>query len=190
VTRARGFGVVELLVGTMLALVVLGALVGAVGTGARVLAAAGARGEAEDALEIALEAFAFDVRRAGYDPAAAGVAPLVDGAPDRVTFAADLDGDGTLDGTSEEATGWACGGTPLRLSRIVGHQSLPLVEGLTRCGFTYVDADGRALAAPAGGLVPTDRTRVRAVGIALTALPTGLRGPSARSGAVAFRTPP
>lgn len=186
----RGMTVVELLVGTMLALVVLGALAGAVGTGARVLAAAGARGEAEDTLEMALEALTFDLRRAGYDPAAAGLAPLTDAAADRVGSVADLDGDGAIDATSEETTGYTCAGSPLRLSRLVGRQSLPLADGLTQCAFTYLDADGRTIAVPAAGLAPADRARVRAVALAVSARPTGLHAPSARTIAIAVRTPP
>ena len=68
----RGTGLAELLVGTALGLVVLSLLTFAVATGSRLLAACGARGEAEDTAHLALEAFAFDARRAGYDPAAAG----------------------------------------------------------------------------------------------------------------------
>ncbi|HZP42899.1 MAG TPA: hypothetical protein VFD84_15510 [Candidatus Binatia bacterium] len=185
-----GLGIVELLVGTALALVVLGALAGAVGTGARVLAAAGARGEVEDALQAALESFAFDLRRAGFDPAAAGIPALADAAADRLTTVADLDGDGVVDGTSEETTGWVCGGSPPRLSRIVGRQSLPLVDGLGRCELSYLDAAGSAVAVPAAGLGAADRARVRAVGIALEARAPGLRTPSARRVAVALRTAP
>jgi len=71
--HARATSLVELLVGTALALVVLSALTAAVGTGARLLLACGARGEAEDTAQLALEALTFDVRRAGWDPAASGL---------------------------------------------------------------------------------------------------------------------
>src|SRR3989442_11596641 len=71
--RTRGIGVVELLVATALGMLAMTALTAAVATGARLLVAAGARGEAEDTAQLAVEAFVFDVRRAGYDPQAARV---------------------------------------------------------------------------------------------------------------------
>ena len=99
--RARGTSLVELLVGTGLALLVFSALTAAVGTGARLLIACGARGEAEDTAQLALEAFTFDVRRAGWDPAASGLVAVREADTDRLVLAADLDGDGAVDGASE-----------------------------------------------------------------------------------------
>src|SRR4030095_7100626 len=71
--RVRGTTLVELIVGTGLGLLVLGACVGALAGAGRLLAAVGGRAEAEDTAQLAVEAFRFDVRRAGFDPAAAGV---------------------------------------------------------------------------------------------------------------------
>src|SRR5689334_1490214 len=120
--RARGTGLVDLLVGTALALAVLSVLTAAVGTGARVLVAGGARGEAEDTAQLAVEAFTFDARRAGWDPRAVGIAPLVEATPSRVTFTADLDANGAVDASSEEKTAHVCTAGVGRLSRIIGRQ--------------------------------------------------------------------
>ena len=69
-------------------LLVLGACVaGAVGGAARVTPAIGARAEAEDTAQLAVEAFRFDVRRAGFDPAAVR-RRAVDGGADRPARAA------------------------------------------------------------------------------------------------------
>ena len=186
----RGSGLLELLVGTALGLGVIGALTGAVGTGGRLLVAAGARGEAEDTVQLAVEAFDFDARRAGYDPGAAGIAAVVEARADRVTFTADLDGDGAVDPESEETASYACLVGARRLSRIIGRQSLPLADGVTACALRYLDAAGAAMPIPAGGLAAAERARVRAVALDLTLLPAGLGGRTARSAVVALRTAP
>jgi Tfp pilus assembly protein PilW len=184
----RGAGLVELLVGTALGLVVLSMLTATVASGARLLIATGARGEAEDTAQLAVEAFTFDARRAGWDPAASGVGALPDARPDRVTFAADLDGDGALDAASEEVVAWVCAPAAARLSRVVGRQSLPLADGVTACGFRYLDASGAPIPAPAAGLDPGARTAVRAVALDVTLLPSGLRGRSTRTVLIALRS--
>jgi len=185
--RTRGTGLVDLLVGTALALAVLSVLTAAVGTGARVLVAGGARGEAEDTAQLAVEAFTFDARRAGWDPRAVGIAPLVEATPSRVTFTADLDANGAVDASSEEKTAHVCTAGVGRLSRIIGRQSLPLADGLSRCAFRYLDATGTAIAVPAAGLSPTALAGVRAVALDLTLLPSGLRGRADRTVLVALR---
>jgi hypothetical protein len=184
----RGSGIVELLVGTALALVVLGSLAGAVGTGARLLGTAGARGEGEDTVALAVDAFTFDVRRAGFDPAATGVPALSLAAGDRLAVAADLDTDGTVDPASEETIAYACAAG--RLSRIVGQQSMPLADGVLRCALSYLDAAGAELAVPPGGLAGPERERVRAVVLDVALRPPGLHGPTVRRALVALRSTP
>jgi len=186
--RSQGTSIVELLVGTLLGLLVLAALTAAVAVGGRLVAAAGARGEAEDTAQLAVEAFTFDARRAGYDPSSAGIEPVVQALADTVTFGADLDGDGVVDGTSEEQTAYACSVSNRRLSRIVGRQSLPVADGVSRCGFRFVDGAGTAIAVPAAGLAAADRARVRALALDLTLVPTALHGPTARTVLVALRS--
>jgi Tfp pilus assembly protein PilW len=187
-TPERGLGVVELLVGVALSFVSLAALTATVATGGRLLATAGARGEAEDTAQLALEAFAFDVRRAGFDPAGITVAPLSEARADRLTLDADLDGDGAVDVDSEERTAYVCATGPARLSRLIGRQSLPLADGLTACGFRYLDGSGAELPVAAGPLAAADRARVRAVAIDLALRPTTLRTSTVRTLAVALRT--
>jgi len=185
--HARATSLVELLVGTALALVVLSALTAAVGTGARLLLACGARGEAEDTAQLALEALTFDVRRAGWDPAAVAVR---EADADRLVLAADLDGDGAVDDTSEETTAYVCLASARRLSRLVGRQSMPLADGVTGCGFRYLDRDGAPMAIPAGGLGAAARARIAAVALDLVLLPKGLAGRAERSILIALRTAP
>jgi Tfp pilus assembly protein PilW len=188
--RRRGTGVVELLVGTALGLVVLSMLTATVAGGARLLVAAGARGEAEDTAQLAVEAFTFDARRAGWDPAAVGFAPVTDAQAARVAFAADIDGDGAVDPASEETAAYVCSAGARRLSRVIGRQSLPLADGVTACGFRYLDATGAPIAIPPAGLDAASRAAVRAVALDVTLLPTGLRGRSQRTVVVALRSIP
>ena len=186
--RSQGTSIVELLVGTLLGLLVLAALTAAVAVGGRLVAAAGARGEAEDTAQLAVEAFTFDARRAGYDPSSAGIEPVVQALADTVTFGADLDGDGVVDGTSEEQTAYACSTANQRLSRLVGRQSLPLADGVRTCGFRYVDGGGATLAVPAAGLGAADRALIRALALDLTLVPAALRGPTSRTILIALRS--
>jgi Tfp pilus assembly protein PilW len=188
VRTSRGTGLVELLVGMALALVVLSALTAAFAAGGRLLVACGARGEAEDTAQLAVEAFTFDARRAGYDPAAAGIASITEASADHVTFTADLDGDGVVDANSEETTTHLCVPTGARLSRVIGQQSMPLADRVTSCGFRYLDAEGAPITVLAGGLDAAGRSRVRAVALDLVLLPMGLAGPAERGLLVALRS--
>jgi Tfp pilus assembly protein PilW len=94
--HVKGTTLLELVVASGLGLLVLGALVAAVAAAGRVTTAIGARAEAEDTAQLAVEAFRFDVRRAGFDPAAVGVEPLTAALTDQLALQADLDGDGTV----------------------------------------------------------------------------------------------
>ena len=138
----------------------LGACVGALAASARLVAAVGGRAEVEDTAQLAAEAFRFDARRAGFDPAASGLEALAGALPDQLTLQADLDADGVVDTASEEVTRWLCATGPPRLSRIIGAQSLPVAAPVSRCELHYLDAAGGELPA-AGGLDAASRARVR-----------------------------
>ena len=186
----RGSSLIDLLVGTALGLGVLSLLTAAVAGGGRLLGAAGARGEAEDTAQLVTEALAFDVRRAGFDPTAAGVAAVVEARADRLVLAADLDGDGSVDPESQETTAYVCAPASRRLSRIIGRQSMPLADGVLRCALGYLDAGGAPLPPPADGLDAAARARVRAVTLDLALAPTALASATARTVTVALRTRP
>lgn len=185
--RQRGVTLLELLVAAGVGLLVLGGCVAAVATAGRLVAALGARAEAEDTAQLAVEAFRFDLRRAGFDPAAGGIEALVAALPDQLAVHADLDGDGALDTGSEEVTRWVCATGPARLSRIIGAQSLPVAAPVTRCGLRYVAGDGLELAPGPGGLAAADRARVRRVVLDLAVEPPGGGAPATRTAEVALR---
>ena len=186
-TGRRGLAIAELLVGTALGLAVLAGLTAAVGVAGRMLVAASVRAESEDTTQLAMEALLLDVRRAGYDPTAGGVAALVEARDDGLALAADLDGNGSVAVDSDESIAWRCALASRRLSRLVGRQSLPLAEGVVGCAFRYVDGDALPLAAP---VAPLDLPRVRAVELTLRLLPSGLSHPSSRTLRAALRAAP
>jgi hypothetical protein len=128
------------------------------------------------------------VRRAGYDPAAGGVVAVREADADRLALAADLDGDGAVDDTSEEAVAYVCAPGARRLSRLVGRQSLPLADGVLGCRFRYLDHAGAPMAIPPGGLDAAARDRLGAIALDLVLLPTGLAGRVERSIVLALRT--
>jgi len=183
----RGLTLVELIVGMGIALVGIGACLGAVAGAVRVVAALGARAEAEDTAQLAVEAFRFDVRRAGYDPTASGIEGLAAALPDQLTFQADLDSDGALDTNSEEVTRWVCAVAPPRLSRIIGAQSLPIAAPLAWCGLRYFDGAGGELVPAAGGLDVSERARVRRVVLDMAVAPARGGAPATRVAEVALR---
>ncbi len=183
----RGTSLIELLVGLALALPVLTALTSALGSGTRLLADAGTRAEAEDTVVLAAESFAFDVRRAGHDPTAAGVEALTLASGDRLTLHADVDGDGTVDAASDDVTSYACASGPPRLSRIIGSQSLPLASDVETCRLAYLDAAGVEIDPSGGALAVDDRARVRAVVLELALRPARLRTAATRRTLVALR---
>jgi hypothetical protein len=187
---ARGTTLLDLLVGTSLALGFLAALTAALGAGGRVLGGGGARAEAEDTAMLAVEAFVFDVRRAGWDPAVIGTPGLVEARPDRLAITADLDGNGAVDASSEESVRWVCAPALRRLSRLVGAQSLPLADRVVACAFRYLDAAGSVLPAPPGGLDAAGRAAVRAIALDVALEPAGLSAVAARTTLVALRRMP
>ncbi|HXJ36719.1 MAG TPA: hypothetical protein VMS22_22005 [Candidatus Eisenbacteria bacterium] len=188
--RARGTMLVELLAGLTLGALVLAVAMTATASGVRLLSRLSLHAEVDDTAQLAVEAFLFDVRRAGDDPRAAGVAPLAEALADRLTLHADLDGDGIVDDASEEVTAYACNLAARGLSRIIGNQSLPLANDVVGCGFAYADETGAALVVPPAGLDAAARARVRLVTLDLALQPAGSSTPAMRRFATAVRVVP
>jgi hypothetical protein len=187
VSRLRGSSPIEALLAATVGLLMLSALTGALAGGARALVRGGARAEASDTIGLAVEAFLFDLRRAGHDPAGIGVTPVTLARTDRITLEADLDGDGVVDGASAEHVSWVCGTSSRRLSRILGAQSMPVADGVIGCGLSYLDGEETALVPPPSGLGAEERSRIAVVVLDLRLLPRGGGPPVERSLAVALR---
>lgn len=192
-TRARpeaGTTLAELATALGLASALAVAAVSATATTLRLLARSAVRLEADDIAQLAIEAFVFDARRAGFDPRAAGFEPVLEATPTRVGLQTDLDGDGLVDAASEEVTAYACDVPGRRLSRVLGSQSLPLANDVVACGLTYADETGAVLPAPSAGLDAATRRRVRVVTLDVALRPPGVGTPAARRASVALRVAP
>ncbi len=164
-TCRRGLTTVELLIGSALGVLVLALLTAGTAVGARLLAGVTGRGELEDVADLTVDAFRFDLRRAGFSPAGTIVDPIPTARTDRITVRADLDGDGAVDPNSEETVSIACQVTSARVARIVGAQTLPLASDVIACTLRYFDDTGAEMVVPNAGLATAARDRIRAVAL-------------------------
>lgn len=176
----KGFTLVELLVGMVLGLVAAAAMTALVRVGVAAWERAGA--QAERALEIAAAAdqLARDLRVAGYDPAGAGIAALTLTAGDRVEIAADLDGNGVIDTTSEEQIAYRVAPSSRSLQRVVGAQTLPILAEVSGFSLAYRGADG----VPLDPAAAATAAATRLITFSLTTTDTDRRRPLHVAGGV------
>ena len=163
-----GITTIELLVALPLGLGVIAGLLTGAAVGVRLLTHTMGRAEIHDIADLTIDAFRFDLRRTGFAPTITIADPIPLARSDRITLRADLDGNGTIDTSSEETVSIACLTSPARVSRIVGSQSLPLANDVVSCGLRYFANDGTQLVPGGGGLSTLDRQRVAAVALAFT----------------------
>jgi type II secretory pathway component PulJ len=161
---ARGVSLPDLLISLAVLALVLAGVFGILHGSLRAYGWGAARVEAQQSARVALERMARELREAGYDPAAAGIAPIVVAAADRVTFQRDLNGNGVVDPTSERVTFLLRPGESV-LRRDAGGGAQPIIQGVRRLTLTYFDRVGT---------LTTDPARVAAIRISLE---VGLTGP-------------
>jgi len=143
----RGLTLVEITVGTALALATVAALT------ALFLVVLRARGRAAEAAETTvglaatLDQIARDVRLAGYDPLARGITGIVTPTAQSVVLRADLDGSGDIDASSDEQITYRLNAGGDTLQRFVGQQNLPILSDVAAGGFRlrYFDESGAEL---------------------------------------------
>jgi type II secretory pathway component PulJ len=105
------------------------------------------RVEAQQAIRVALERMARELRDAGYDPTGAGIEPVLVAEPTRIVFQSDLNGNGVIDPTRERVTYiLRPGETTLR--RDAGGGAQPLAESVRRFALSYLDSSGAPTADP------------------------------------------
>ena len=179
--------IIELLVGNAIGLGVLALLSSGTVAAGHLLTHVTGRGELHDIADLAAEAFRFDLRRAGFAPGTPLADPLRVARTDRLTVVADLDGNGSVDPSSEETVAIACLSSPGRVSRIVGAQSLPLANDVVTCRLRYFDDQGVELVPPAAGLDVTTRRRIATVELAFTLSSSWMRTTVTRRIVVARR---
>ncbi len=170
--RTAGLTLVELMIGTALAMATLATFTALLTSILAARARAAEAAEAMTAVASAIDQIVRDVRLAGYDPLGRGIAGISAASATAVVLAADLDGSGDVDPASEEQISYrtATGGDTLQ--RIVGQQSLPLLSDLAAGGFriAYLDGSGVELNPSAPGAIAA--VRMISVELALRATNT------------------
>jgi type II secretory pathway component PulJ len=160
VLRAQaGYSLADLLVATAVMGVLMSATLSALQSGLAAWGWGAGRVEAQQAIRVALERLARELRDAGYDPTGAGIEAVLVAEPTRVIFQRDLNGNGLIDPTRERVTYiLRPGETTLR--RDAGGGAQPLAESVRRFALSYLDSSG----------VPTvDPSRVVSVRIEIEA---------------------
>jgi type IV pilus assembly protein PilW len=139
--RNGGYSLIDLLV----ALAVGGGLMAATLTllhlGVRAWVWGAARAEAQQSARYALERMAAELREAGYDPTAAGIAPVVVAEPSRIAFQRDFNGNGLVDPTRERVT-YVLRAGESTLRRDAGGGAQPVTQGVQAFHLTYLDREG------------------------------------------------
>lgn len=171
IAATAGLTLVELLVGMVLGLVGAAAMTALLRVGVAAWTRAGATADVTSEVADGVDQLVRDVRLTGYDPTARASPGLTLVAGDRIEMTADLDGNGTIDATSEERVAYRVAPSSRSLQRVVGAQSLPIVSDVATGGLVlgYFDRTGARLDPAAAGTAAATRV----VTIDLTATPRG-----------------
>jgi type IV pilus assembly protein PilW len=137
----RGYSLIDMLVALAVGGGVLAASVTLLHLGLRAWVWGAARVEAQQSARYALERMASELREAGYDPTAAGIAPVVVAEPARVAFQRDFNGNGVVDPTRERVTYLLRAGESI-LRRDAGGGAQPVINGVRALRLTYLDREG------------------------------------------------
>jgi Tfp pilus assembly protein PilW len=164
-----GMTLVELTIASALALTTVAALTALFLVILRARARAGEAAETMVALAGTVDQIARDVRLAGYDPLARGLAGIVTPSAQSVVLRADLDGSGDVDTASEEQITYRLNAAGDTLQRLVGQQNLPMLSDVASGGFRlhYFDAQAAELDPSAAGAA--DRVHLITVELVLRA---------------------
>jgi type II secretory pathway component PulJ len=161
----RGYSLIDLLVALAIGGGLMASTVTLLHLGLRAWAWGAARVEAQQSARYALERMAGELREAGYDPTAAGIAPVVVAEATRIVFQRDLNGNGVVDETRERVTYLLRTGETI-LRRDAGGGAQPVIEGVRGFRLTYLDRAGAETTDPAA--VTAVRVRIE-VGAARSA---------------------
>jgi len=174
VTEPGGFTLVELMVAMAVASIVLAAVVSLFTTLEKSYTGQNAAANVQQVARAGVDYMAQSIRMAGLDPTQSGDFGITVATATSITFAADLDLDGSVAGT--ETINYSLNGDELQSNpgavSLVENVDINNGPGLT---FTYLAADDSILAAPVA-----DPAAIRTVQIALT-----VREPAGRGETVA-----
>ena len=175
VTEAGGFTLVELLVAMGVASIVLAMTVSLFIKLNQSYTRQNAAADVQQVVRAGVDFMAQSVRMAGLDPNQTSNFGITVATDTSISFAADLDLDGTLDGT--ETVTYSLSGDELQSNLGGGVTLVENVENSSGPVFTYLAADNSILATPVS---VADRAAIRTVQISLT-----VREPAGRGQTVA-----
>jgi type IV pilus assembly protein PilW len=156
---SRGYSLVDLLVALAVGGGMLAATVTLLHLGLRAWVWGAARVEAQQSARYALERMASELREAGYDPTAAGLAPVVVAEPAQVAFQRDGNGNGVIDPTRERVT-YVLRAGESTLRRDAGGGAQPVINGVRAFRLTYLDRAGAETTDPAAVIAVRVRLEV------------------------------
>jgi hypothetical protein len=111
----------------------------------RVYAFGVSRAESQQSGRVAIERMSTEIRGAGFGARPATFAAISVAEPGHLVLHRDLDGDGVVTGPGETIA-WRLAGTTLR--RDAGAGAQPVVDGVRRLAFVYLDAAGAPAPTP------------------------------------------
>jgi len=148
-TRGNGgYSLIDMLVAVAVGGGMLAATVTLLHLGLRAWVWGAARVEAQQAARYALERMASELREAGYDPTAAGIAAVVVAEPTRIAFQRDANGNGVIDPTRERVT-YVLRAGESTLRRDAGGGAQPVINGVRAFHLSYLDREGAETTDPA-----------------------------------------
>jgi type IV pilus assembly protein PilW len=143
--KERGFTLVELLIGMLVGLIVLGALASTFIIQSRSLDVQEQVAEMVQTARAAMNMISHEVRMAGYDPASTGIVGIPYDAS-QLQILADLNNDGNTDGPypddKNEDVIYTYDDPNDRIDRDTGAGGQPFAENIQAFDFDYLKADG------------------------------------------------
>ncbi len=146
----KGFTLIELLVAMVASLVVLGAIAGTFIIQNNTYEQQTQVVQMQENARAGIQIMTTELLMAGYDPTGSASAGIVTAGSDSVTFSMDLDGDGTVTGSSEssEYVTYALDTTDNQITRkgTSTDTASPLSEDIETVSLTYYDANNAVTA--------------------------------------------
>lgn len=172
--RSRGISTMELLVGSTLSMVVLGAMHSAFRFQSRSFAAQSTYSQSQNVTRTVIDLMTREIRMAAYDPSdtampsspcTVGKQGILEATPTRLRFRQDFNGDGDVADDSETVTYELLAGDITRQDR--DHVPVVLASGVGDDGLTfrYFDINHTELVPSLGGLSSSQRDCVTKVSI-------------------------
>ncbi|GJQ59071.1 MAG: hypothetical protein D8M57_04610 [Candidatus Scalindua sp. AMX11] len=135
-----GFTIVELMVGSVISLVVLGIAFSMFDVQRKTFSIQEQRSEMQQNVRAAMDMMVREIRMAGYDPLNTGFVPISGtSTATSLQVSADLDGSGGIVGS--ETVTYSYDALSLQIDRNIGGGNQPFVENIAGLNFSYFDAN-------------------------------------------------